>query len=439
MADPLSISASLVAVTTAAVQSTKSLYETVKRFKDRDKTLRRLQDELRDLTNILDSLAQVTNAEQSMLTLLQGPIERCNQVCREFEQSMKVFSGKSKTGFRDWTKMEFMRGNINEFIDTIAGYKSTITVGLGTITMTHTSKISHTVLQQYNEMIQDTAYNLELHLRRIDEKMTRLNIENTSTSGVSIDLEDEREVTKQCLRICEDARSYIESLSDRESSLLPEMPPNAVEENSFEAQVRTRQALDDNRDSFAETITYLRKRLDLLIRDGDDSEKDNERSQLQADINISKQCLDVCKMASEVSRQKVYRIGEVIAKGNSDQVVVTTLADLFDIRKALSKDSSAQLVGSMAEENLRILTEKRYSSRFGTLAGYSNPAEAGTTSSPAAFEAQKSKYAFAPQTGNQEQTPGLRARQDRPSPNEMRKRPTDGAMDQEKGCTTEKR
>jgi len=135
MTDPLSITASLLAVTTAAVQSTKSLFETIKRFNDRNKTLRRLQDELVDLTNILDSLAQVTHAEQSMLTLLQGPVERCSQVCREFERSMEAFSGKTKTGFRDWTKMEFMRGDINEFIDTIAGYKSTISVGLGTITM----------------------------------------------------------------------------------------------------------------------------------------------------------------------------------------------------------------------------------------------------------------------------------------------------------------
>jgi hypothetical protein len=137
MADPLSITASLLAVITVALQSTKSLYETVNRFKDRNKTLRRLQDELGDLTKILDSLAQVANAEL-MLTLLQGPIERCSQVCREFEQSMEVFRGKSKTGFRDWTRMEFMRGDINEFIDTIAGYKSTISVGIGTITMSVT-------------------------------------------------------------------------------------------------------------------------------------------------------------------------------------------------------------------------------------------------------------------------------------------------------------
>lgn len=135
MADPLSVTASALAIITAAVQSAKSLFETVKRFKDRDKTLGRLQDELGDLTNILDALAQVANTEMSMLALLQDPIKRCSQVCREFEQSMKTFSGKSKTGLRDWAKMEFMRGDINEFIDTVAGYKSTISVGLGTITM----------------------------------------------------------------------------------------------------------------------------------------------------------------------------------------------------------------------------------------------------------------------------------------------------------------
>ena len=133
--DPLSITASVVAVITAAIQSTKSLHETVKRFRERNKTLRRLQDELADLTNILNTLTQVTSVETSMLALLQGPIDRCSQVCREFEQSMEVFSGKSKTGFRDWTRMEFMKGDINEFIDTITGYKSTISVGLGTITM----------------------------------------------------------------------------------------------------------------------------------------------------------------------------------------------------------------------------------------------------------------------------------------------------------------
>jgi hypothetical protein len=297
--------------------------------------------------------------------------------------------------------------------------------------MRHTSKVSHKVLQEYNEMIRDTAYNLELHLQRIDEKMTQFTIENTNTSDISINLKDEREVTKQCLRICEEARSYIESLSDRESSLLQEAPQNAVDDyirNCFEAQLLTRQTLDGNRDSFTEIISQLRKRLESLVQN-EDSGNDNERLRLQADIDISKQCLDVCKVASEVSRQKVYRIGEVIADGDSDQVVVTTLADLFDIKKALSKNNSAQLVGSMTAESLQHLTERRYRSRFGALVGDSEPAEAGTTSSPSISEVQKSKHTLSPQTGNDEQSLGPKTRQNRPASNEVRKRMMDGALD----------
>ena len=135
MADPLSVTASSLAIITAAIETAKSLYATVKRFKGRDKTLQRLQDEVEDLTNILESLEQAINAEKSMVVLLQHPVKRCSQVCHEFEQSMVAFSGKSKTGFRDWAKMEFMRGDINEFIDTVAGYKSTISIALGTITL----------------------------------------------------------------------------------------------------------------------------------------------------------------------------------------------------------------------------------------------------------------------------------------------------------------
>lgn len=138
MADPLSITASVLAVVTAAIQSTRSLAEAVDRFKGRDKTLRRLQHELEDLGSVLNTLRDLIDLETSVMTLLEGPVTRCSQLCSDFENSMKEFAGKSKVGFRDWTKMEFMRGNINDFMDTLAGYKATISVGLGTITMSVT-------------------------------------------------------------------------------------------------------------------------------------------------------------------------------------------------------------------------------------------------------------------------------------------------------------
>lgn len=51
------------------------------------------------------------------------------------ESAMGRFSGKSKSSFTDWARMEFMRGDINQFMDTLAGYKATISVGLGVLTM----------------------------------------------------------------------------------------------------------------------------------------------------------------------------------------------------------------------------------------------------------------------------------------------------------------
>lgn len=144
MADPLSVIASLLAVATAGVQSTRSLKEAAKRYKTRDATLRRLLDEIEDTENILGALEQLLGAatsepalatDASMAKLLRGPIARCSQVCSEFEEAMAQFSRKSKTGFTDWAKMEFMRGDVNQFIETVAGYKATISVGLGVLTM----------------------------------------------------------------------------------------------------------------------------------------------------------------------------------------------------------------------------------------------------------------------------------------------------------------
>jgi hypothetical protein len=135
MTDPLSVTAGVLAVITAAAQATKLLHDTVESYKGRDKTLKKLDDELKDMVNILDSLAQVENIDTNLWELLKDPIDHCSQVCCDFEKSMKVFSRKSKTGLRDWAKLEFMKGGITEFIDQITGYKSTITIGLGVITM----------------------------------------------------------------------------------------------------------------------------------------------------------------------------------------------------------------------------------------------------------------------------------------------------------------
>lgn len=274
-------------------------------------------------------------------------------------------------------------------------------------------------------MVQDTSYNLNVYLRRIDEKLARLPGESTDPSVGDVDLEDEREVTKQCLRICEDARIYLESCTNREPSLLQASPPNDhtedIVQKRFEAQQMTRQTLEENQKRIAQTIVHLQERLANLVVNGDPGES-NERQRLQEDLNISKQCLEVCQMGNEVSSQKIFRIGEVVADGDSDQVVVTTLADLFDVKKALSTGNSAQLVGSMEGDKLQHLVTERYNSRFGTVVGSSDTGNASNAGS-------RSSHAYSPRGRPNEHTPGLGAKMYVPSSNETRKRVMGGTSE----------
>ncbi|KAH7330540.1 hypothetical protein BKA65DRAFT_509594 [Rhexocercosporidium sp. MPI-PUGE-AT-0058] len=369
--DPLSIGASVLTVIAATITTVKTLNETVGRYRGRDKTLARLQGGLHDLIGILESLEAAAAVETPILALLKGPVGRCAQVSREFEAAMKTFDAKSKSSLKDWAKMEFMRGDINEFIDTLADYKSTITIGLGTINM-HTSRVTQQVVGEYSEMVKDTAYNLEIRLQRIDDKMAALtSYHSTPQEGSSIDLQDEKAVTIQCLRICERATSYIQSLQNEQPTLQREALGQSAGEilRQFEAQLLTQKTLTENRDKLTETMRCLRERLEsVTLNRSEDCETDTLR--LKEEIEFSKQCLEVCREAtSQVSTQKIHIIGEVIADGDCDQVVVTALADLFHVGAVKAQGRSMQMVGSMPADTLRDMSKDRYGSRFGSLDG----------------------------------------------------------------------
>ncbi|CVL00283.1 uncharacterized protein FMAN_09787 [Fusarium mangiferae] len=326
-------------------------------------------------------------------------------------------------GFRDWAKMEFMTGDINEFMDRLAGYKATISVGLGIIVM-QTSKVSHEVLEEYNETIQDTMYSLNVNLQRLDEKMELLVQESKSisASNTGTDLRDERAVTEQCLRICQDARSYIDSLVDREESLKDQPLSESVADSEapFEAQLLIRRTLNESRDNLAQTIGRLQERLDSMATSGT-PKSDLGYLQLEGDLKTSKQCLELCKTASEqVASQKVYTVGKMIADGDSDQVVITTLADLFNVKKASSTDRSAQWIGSLSDDTARQVSKDRYSSRFGAVAAVG--AGDGISTMPSTSNTREVNSSLARRPGKTGQPVAPEAVHRRPSANEMRKR-----------------
>ena len=282
-------------------------------------------------------------------------------------------------------------------------------------------RLSHHALEEYDEMVKSTAYNLNLRLQRIDDKMESfVTASGPGPSNMDLDLNNERQVTEQCLQICQDAKLYLESLASRDSSLLQEASPgnssNALQE-VFEAQLLTRQTLSDNQASLMKIMTRLRERLESVILGGDSS----ERALLQEDIQTSRQCLDVCKLASsEITSQKIHIVGEVVADGESDNMVVTTLAELFNVGKATATEKSAILVGSMSDEALIQLSHDRYNSRVGTVNTESHVTHGRTT--VLNFEASNISSSSVRQRDKNRQSPHQR---NPPAPNETRKRGAD--------------
>jgi len=220
-------------------------------------------------------------------------------------------------------------------------------------------------------MVKDTKYNLNLRLQRIEEAIAAAAADDNTTAelgaeaSASINLQDEREVTRQCLRICQNAQSYIESLQKGQfSEPQASSPLEGPVRSQFEAELRTSRMLNENRESIVQTMNYLQRRLASVVMASNDRDPSQVATLLE-DINVAKQCLEVCKEASsQIQNRKVHMIGEVIADDDTDQVVITTLADLFDVKKVLAKNRTTQLVGSMSDQTAQKMSEGRYNSRI---------------------------------------------------------------------------
>ena len=88
-------------------------------------------------------------------------------------------------------------------------------------------------------MIKDTIYDLELRLQRVKESLSTGNT-STNTANTNIDLEVEEKVIGQCLGICENAQSCLETLQCGQAFLQQEATtrPGTMQEPIFVGNAR---------------------------------------------------------------------------------------------------------------------------------------------------------------------------------------------------------
>lgn len=134
MAEAISSLAGLVTSVAFALKSCTLLAQTVRSYHIHFRDVRGLNDELEALAGVLQALSEtVARNENIDFMALKPLLLRCGNVCNEFgEQIAQCLSrsGGSRTSFRDWAKLKYMGGGIDEFRRLLVGYTSTISIAL---------------------------------------------------------------------------------------------------------------------------------------------------------------------------------------------------------------------------------------------------------------------------------------------------------------------
>jgi hypothetical protein len=133
MSDPLSITAGIIAIVTATIQSTTALYNTIESFKTYPKRVGELKAQLSALSDVLRSLHELTEQDETVCALLETPLRQCRIACQDFKIILEECRRNSRSGkpsFSEWMRLRYRNGDIVSFIESLAIYKSTIGIAI---------------------------------------------------------------------------------------------------------------------------------------------------------------------------------------------------------------------------------------------------------------------------------------------------------------------
>jgi hypothetical protein len=137
MANPISDAFGVMALVIFAHKSCLTLHTTIQSFKPHPKQMRDLIHELEALMGVLESLSDTialhTDVDLPILAVLNPVLRRCSSACEEFLEELQRCnsqSGGDQSRFRHWFKLRYMGGNIDDFKDSLAAYKSTLNIVL---------------------------------------------------------------------------------------------------------------------------------------------------------------------------------------------------------------------------------------------------------------------------------------------------------------------
>lgn len=134
MAEVIGISSGVAGLLALALESSRTLFSTVKSLRNREKAIRDLREALQDLEEVLKILQESINTSPFLNTgIIERPLDRCCKACNDFNTLIMKCSERSTDdhfSIRDWAKLRYMGEDVTGFQNMLSGYKSTITIAL---------------------------------------------------------------------------------------------------------------------------------------------------------------------------------------------------------------------------------------------------------------------------------------------------------------------
>ncbi|CRL30488.1 unnamed protein product [Penicillium camemberti] len=375
MAEVIGIASGLAGLVSLALQSSTTLFSTVQSLRNREKSIRDLRDALQDLDEVLNILREsISTAPFLNSGIIEKPLGRCCKACNDFNAliiSCSEHSTDNKFSIRDWAKLRYMGEDVVGFQTMISGYKSTINIALAYANMNLT-KTTKNVIDEYNELIEDTKCDLGIHLQSIEKRLASL---SSGEESINVQMmEEERESTQQGLEICDQLSAYIEQM--RSTSLekmtrvttISEVGSSPIGHNNIPWLILSQALTSAERELINSRLRLLQHRherggqprllhrRESLLQDDETGEQND--SQEEAD-NIKESLKFFDQISEETSKNRTNHFEDITTGDRSTQAVVSTLKDLISARRITSGSDSLQVLGQVSDDSLQLMLRER--------------------------------------------------------------------------------
>ncbi|KAJ4992430.1 hypothetical protein SVAN01_02139 [Stagonosporopsis vannaccii] len=358
MAEPIGLASGVLTLVICAHKSCLALHTMIQSFQNHPKRVRDLIKELEALIGVLESLSDTMRSQTDVdFPALDLPLRRCGTACEEFLEELRRCSSRSggdRKSFRDWAKLRYMGDNIDDFKDSLAAYKSTLSIAIMDVQV-RKSSVTLERLGEYKNLIETATNDLEARLETIDEKLELL-VDRTTSSSASTELQsikDERSSTQKCLVICAQFSKLIDELQLSSAKNVPNDPDNIPEKITSEG-------IEECRMSMAQTAarleSHMQETLDRLLSNSGATmtqEDTTYLARLREEWATARKCRDICALADQNLKENISIIDNHATGNKAVQFLVSNSQKTIHGKNRGYGDHIKQLGGHLSDESIQ--------------------------------------------------------------------------------------